>query len=367
MIDSLAQQIDRAPEYLAAAWPGAYRAARALKDQMPVRYDEILLLGSGDSYHAALAIETAIAHWTSSRVRAAPAMLGGRYLLHRMRKRGVHGLVVGISASGEVARTLEALELANDAGFQTLAMTLNPQSSLAAAANSMLQISVPAMQVVPGILTYLASLLMGFALCAVLATADAALEINGGIELLPQTLNDWGNAQLEGISQFGERLTSREPIVFVGGGPAYGSALFAAAKVVEATGVQAWGQELEEWAHLEYFCEPADMPTWFLSSQGRTKNRESELLTAAQTIGRNVMITRWKIKSDLSLSTIEVLSPFGLWIGPAVFAAQLSDRLQESPFRGFGGGRSALEGGGASRIRSSVRIKTLQDLLMQRK
>lgn len=364
MISSLNQQIELAPEYLADAWPEAYQAARALTNFEPDRFDEILLLGCGDSYHAALAIEMAIAHWTSSRVRAAPAMLAGRYLLPRMRERGVQGLVVGISASGEVARTIEAVELANDGGFQTLAVTSSSESSLAKAANNMLQVSVPAMEVGPGILSYLTSLLMGFALCAVLAGSDAEDEINSSMKLLPQALDDWGNAQLDEISQFGERMLDREPIVFLGGGPAFGSALFAAAKVVEATGVAAWGQELEEWAHLEYFCEPAHMPTWFLSSGGRTINRENELLAAAKTIGRNVIINRWKIKAELPQRTLEVLSPFGLWIGPSLFAAKLSDRLDETPFRSFAGGRSAFDGGGASRIRSSARVKKIQDLMI---
>ena len=367
MINSLTQQIDRAPDYLAAAWPAAYQAACALPKYRLEGLDEILLLGSGDSYHAALAIEMAIAHWTSNRVRAAPAMFAGRYLLPRMRARGVQGLVVGISASGEVARTIEALELANDGGFQTLAVTSNSRSTLAMTANRIIKISVPEMEVVPGILSYLASLLMGFALCAVLASEPADEEITAGITLLPQILDDWGTAQLEKVSRFGEKIIGREPIVFLGAGPAYGSALFAAAKVVEATGVQAWGQELEEWAHLEYFCEPAAMPTWFLSSGGRTNSRENELLTAAKEIGRKVIINRWAIKADLPRSTMEVLSPFGLWLGPSLFAATLSDQLEESPFRGFGGGRSAREGGGPSRIRSSARVKNFQELMEQHK
>ena len=363
MNNSLSIQIERAPPYLAAAWPEAYRAALALSAIQTDKLDEILLLGSGDSYYAALAIEHAIALWTSARVRAAPAMFAGRYLLPTMRENAAEGLVVGISTSGEVARTIEALELANDAGFQTLALTSSSESTLAREANRVLQISVPVMEVGPGLLSYLASLLMGFALCAVLAGEDEAQDINRGLEHLPQALDNWGNDQREWMNEFSEGIRGREPIVFLGGGPAYGSALFAAAKVVEATGVAAWGQELEEWAHLEYFCEPAHMPTWFLSSGGRTFNRENELFTAAKTIGRNTILNRWKLDVEIPLRTMEVLSPFGLWMGPTMFAAQLMDQLDESPYRGFGGGRSAAEGGGASRIRSSARVKTLQDLL----
>ncbi|MEZ4707109.1 MAG: hypothetical protein R3A44_07890 [Caldilineaceae bacterium] len=36
-------------------------------------------------------------------------------------------------------------------------------------------------------------------------------------------------------------------------GPNYPTALFSAAKVLEAAGRHAMGQETEEWAHLQYF------------------------------------------------------------------------------------------------------------------
>jgi hypothetical protein len=57
----------------------------------------------------------------------------------------------------------------------------------------------------------------------------------------------------------------------------------------------------------------------------------------------------------------EALSPLALWVGPAAFASRCATQLGEEAFRGFGGGRSVEEGGGASRIRSSQRMRGPED------
>jgi glutamine---fructose-6-phosphate transaminase (isomerizing) len=74
--------------------------------------------------------------------------------------------------------------------------------------------------------------------------------------------------------------------VFVGGGPNYGTALFAAAKLLEASGDIGIGQDTEEWAHLEYFARTPDTPTIVISAGGRDMSRAIEVIEAAKAIGR---------------------------------------------------------------------------------
>ncbi|MEV0381267.1 hypothetical protein [Nonomuraea sp. NPDC050643] len=54
-----------------------------------------------------------------------------------------------------------------------------------------------------------------------------------------------------------------------GPGPGYGSARYAAAKVIEAAGVYAAGQDLEEWEHVETLAGPPGTPTFVIAAPGR--------------------------------------------------------------------------------------------------
>jgi glucosamine--fructose-6-phosphate aminotransferase (isomerizing) len=355
-------QSEQALDFMVRAWPEARDEARAVIG--PVRTDigEVIICGCGDSHHAAVSLEMAFAAWSGNRVRAAPALTAARYLVPRLQEAGGSALVVGISVSGEVARTLEAVELANAFGVRTLALTGNSDSSLARNAQMSLSLgSIPAVPG-PGLLSFLASLLMGYAVAKALSEASTRDEIGRCMQELPEGLESWLAMESEAGDEFGDRMEGSSPVVFLGSGPAYGMAMFSAAKLVEAAGVAAWGQDVEEWAHVEYFAEPASTPTWLLSSSGRSRGREDEIAAAALAIDRRWTISRWPGLPGWSGMMREVLSPLALWPGPAAFASRRAEQLGEKPFRAFGGGRSDEEGGGASRIRSSQRLHDAGDL-----
>jgi len=355
MHNTLMDQIYRAPEFMSQAWQDSLGRVETAMQSIPSSVEHILLTGCGDSHHAAIGLEMAFRLWSGRMVRSGPAMQVGRYLIPHLSVRAKKTLVVGISNSGEVARTIESVELAAQVGAPTLAITPSPKSTLAKATDACIFIA-PIMSSGPGLLSYLASLLMGFALCAMLSDEAGRAEIRDGVESIVRSFDQWHSQEQSKGMQLAEEIQGREACVFVGAGPAYGSALFSAAKVIEAAGVPAWGQELEEWAHLEYFCEPAGIPTWMLTTQGMAADREEEVIEAARVIGRHVVVTQCVAFDGLSVWAREALSPLALWVGPSTFAATLAGRLGEEPFRGFRGGRSVEEGGGASRIRTSKRL-----------
>jgi glucosamine--fructose-6-phosphate aminotransferase (isomerizing) len=360
--DSLRVQSEQALDFMMRAWPEARELARAVIEPVGTDIGDVILCGCGDSHHAALSLEMAFAAWSGKRVRAAPALTAARYLVPRLRDAGGAALLVGISVSGEVARTLEAVELANAYGVRTLALTGNSDSSLARSAQMSLSLgNIPAVSG-PGLLSFLASLLMGYAVAEALSEPSARDEIGRCMQELPAGLESWLAMESEAGDEFGHRMEGSSPVVFLGSGPAYGLALFSAAKLVEAAGVAAWGQDVEEWAHVEYFAEPANTPTWLLSSSGRSQGREDEIAEAALAINRGWTISRWPGLPHWSGMMREVLSPLALWPGPVAFASRRAEQLGEKPFRAFGGGRSDEEGGGASRIRSSRRLHDAGDL-----
>src|SRR5438094_6579557 len=78
------------------------------------------------------------------------------------------------------------------------------------------------------------------------------------------------------------RIADTATMVMVGSGPSYGTALFSAAKVIEAAGIFASGQDLEEWWHVERFAYPADMPVFVIAPPGRSHWRAGDLAATAR-------------------------------------------------------------------------------------
>jgi glucosamine--fructose-6-phosphate aminotransferase (isomerizing) len=228
--------------------------------------------------------------------------------------------------------------------------------------------------VVPGLRSYLASLLALY-LCAIelgegrghLSPTEAhglRGELNGAADLIEETIALNG----ETAAQLADAWNDADYHVFCGAGPNYGTALFGAAKLLEASGDPAAGQETEEWAHLEYFGRHAPTPTFLISAGGWDEDRALEVATAAKGIGRRVAVIApagsrlaETMDKDALLATAgalrECFSPLVLCIPAALYAAARADLLNEPYFRAFGGGRNPEGGGGISRIRTSGRIQ----------
>jgi glucosamine--fructose-6-phosphate aminotransferase (isomerizing) len=278
-----------------------------------------------------------------------------RYVLPDISNSSAESLLIGISSSGEVARTIEAAEIAKSLGIQTLAITLNSQSTLSRTADATLSLVVPPYPEGPGLISYLSSYLLGLSVVGALADREFDKAVVPAVGTCPDLLEEWIPQQIKKGRAYARKV--RYPhCVFVGSGYAYGSALFGAAKVMEAAGEYVGAQDVEEWAHLEYFCNPADTPMWLLGAEGRSSSREGEILTAADAIKRDVLTSIWQGSKDWSSRIREITAPLALWSGPVGYAIERANLLSEVPFRGFGGGRSKREGGGPSRIRSSQRI-----------
>ncbi len=328
---------------------------------MERRPSTVLLCGCGDSHHAADSLAHTFRSWAQLASMGSPAMEAARYLVPELKHRAEGVLLVGISVSGETARTLEALELGRQLGLGTLAITCQESGSLSTAADHRLIGELPDYPDGPGLISYLVSLLAGCALASQLASNDLAQLVDRAVgELgrqLPVEMDQYWQLGVRAADELGDGL----PVTYLGSGPAYGSAMFAAAKLIEAAGRPAWAQDVEEWAHLEYFAEPAGLPTWLLSSSGRADGRETEVIRAAESIGRQMIVSRWNGVPAWPAWLREGLSPLALWMGPVALADELTSRSGERPFRGFGGGRAREEGGGPSRIRSSRRLATLKE------
>ncbi|MFN4293945.1 MAG: SIS domain-containing protein [Thermoflexales bacterium] len=350
-------------------------AARALDDNFCRALERLYVIGCGDSHFAALATEFAFESIAGIAAKAQNAMTFSRYsVIHfdapACAPRAGASAVIGVSVSGGVSRTIEGMLRAKARGLRTFAVTNSEQTPIAQAADAVLTTRTPdapnaAGVQVPGARSYFASVIMLYS-CA-LRMAEARKH---DTRIWRAQLSDMGQRAQRTIEMsdaparaLAERTLDAGEFVFCGSGPNFGTAQFCAAKVLEASGDAAIGQDVEEWAHLQYFAKAVDTPTFLITANERDASRAAEVKTAMLAIGRRVIEVS---PHGAAISTDgfhlpyapcpEVFAPLLACIPAMLFAAYRAELLGEPYFRAFGGGRSIEGGGGISRIRTSALV-----------
>jgi glucosamine--fructose-6-phosphate aminotransferase (isomerizing) len=367
------EQIHSLPQLVRECLPNfVQQAERVLPAERCVSIERFYLTGSGDSHHAALGAELAFHTLAGVPAQALSSLPFARYTVPFM-SAPEHVAVIGISVSGEVARTVEALRLANKAGAQTFAVTGNRGSRLAQAAQSVLLATIPPTTTqapTPGVRSFVASLLMLYVTAIQVGEARGFLEAPAAraarqeLQCAPEAIEATIDANETAVQQLVARWQDAVEFVFLGSGPNYGTALFCAAKVLEASGDPALGQDVEEWTHLQYFAGAVTTPTIFIDAAGRSHTRGQEAAIAATSIGRRVAAIVPASESAIASQAQavlpvhgelrEALSPLIYGLAGMLFADYRRQAVDEVYFRNFGGGRSAEGGGGISRIRTSA-------------
>jgi len=375
MMNYMVEQINNLPDLLNQIFHPLDEKIRSKFDgDLCLRLERLFVVGCGDSHNAALGSELSFESLTGIATEPMNSMTFARYVAGFVPKTDLKtNLVLGISVSGAVARTIEALKMSTQAGIATVAITTNPDSSLAKAAQVLLDVPVPQNpkhegMAIPGIHSYFINQI-ALALIAV-RMAEVRGELNDTeaenirTEILnlalkiEQTIEECDPIVKQAVLEFKK---SKE-YVFVGSGPNFATALFSAAKVLEASGDSALGQDVEEWAHLQYFAREIETPTIIISAGERDLSRVEEVGAAAKKIGRSLAVISPKSASGLNKladfhfpvpHVKEMFSPIITAIPGELFAAYRAELIDEPYFRGFSGGRSIEEGGGISRIRTS--------------
>jgi glutamine---fructose-6-phosphate transaminase (isomerizing) len=261
----------------------------------------VYLTGDGDSYHASCAAEMAFE--TIANMTCVP-MSAQRFLDYGaawMRPGAPHQtLVVATSASGGTKRVVQALERAKAHGALTIALTGIPNSAVTQVADRAIVVELPQKQRSPGIRTYQASLI-GLLLVAIqlgeMQNTCPQPQANGlrqELGALADIVDVTTQAIKEPCREVADMVADTPAMVMVGSGPSYGTALFSAAKVIEAAGIFALGQDLEEWWHVERFAYPIDMPVFMIVPPGRSHWRAGDLAATARALGRRVIAVTHK-------------------------------------------------------------------------
>ncbi len=330
------------------------RARRVLSTPQIYQVRQIILTGSGDSGIAAESAAPALRTWTGLPVQALKAMDAARYLTQGMKKyserlRGT--LVVCVSHSGEAARVVEAAQRTRAAGARTLALTAYPDSRLGRAATNVLGLAVPDAGAVPGTSSYCASLLGLYLLGIRLAEVRLCISMDAA-NALRHELTQLQRPMAQAIEVCEAPLAARAQVWahcraadILGSGPGAGAAAYGAAKLIEATGIHAAAQDIEEFFHLNYFvADPAEVATLVFAGAGSASlSRARELSRTLEDLGRPFLLLTDDADCGLPEDSL-VLPAVPEWLTPllgiipaTLLAAFWADGTGAEYFRGHSG------------------------------
>lgn len=345
-------QVLSLPEMIRMEFDGLDGQIRSLMNRAECQsVRRIVVTGCGDSHMAGLAAELAFEQLAGIPTEPMRAMKAGRYVSPYVVSHHAHNpLVIGISVSGAVARTRETLGLFARQGYPTIAITGNPASPLAQIADKVVDCTIPEYPLAPGVRNHRMSLLALYLLAIRLGEVQHRYSPDDA-DLLRQSLRGTAEAIEATIEQVADEtarlaqaLADEKSFVYVGDGPNFATALFGAAKVIEAAGRHAMGQESEEWAHLQIFSAvETATPTFLISPGYRGHDRVGDLLAPLKRIGRTIIAivpegdrvvgpsADWVL--PVAGQIPEAFTPMVYSLATELFAAHLADVVGERYFR----------------------------------
>jgi glutamine---fructose-6-phosphate transaminase (isomerizing) len=194
-------------------------------------------------------------------------------------------LALGISQSGRTPEIVTVLERYGAAGARTVAVTNDPDSALAAAADVQIELAAGEERAVPATKTFTAQL----AAVALVGEALGPVPWSGGDwERLPgmveELLDDPGPAE-----RAAEALGDADELIAVGRGYLMCVALEAALKLREATGVRAEGWSAADFRHGPVTVARGDIPLLAVSATGPAAADVEDLAAQLEQDGTRVL------------------------------------------------------------------------------
>jgi len=270
-----------------AAQPDVLRELAARRDEIvgSLRGPEpeaIVVVARGSSDYAAI-----FARYLLEAVSGRPVALAAPSLvtLYDTRPRLEGWLALGISQSGRTPEITTVLERYRAAGARTVAVTNDPGSPLAAAAEASVDLGAGDESAVPATKTFTAQL------AAVALIAEA-------LGPVPWEASDWEAlapsvaellADPEPAERAAESLAGAEELVCVGRGYLMCVALEAALKLREASGVRAEGWSAADFRHGPVTVARGDIPLLAVSASGPAAADVEELARRLEAEGTPVL------------------------------------------------------------------------------
>lgn len=334
----------RLPDTLSASFDAVAESVLAALDGCDVSgIDAIVLGGSGDLHHSALATEIAFARLTRVPTRALTSMSLGLYHARTLTPRS---LVIQMTFSGKTARAVEAATLARVAGARVWGLTSVPGSPLTQLSERCLFKPDTGRNEAAGypvtmLLLYLVAIRLG-ELRQQIDAGDAhrlRAMLKRGIADMRATLDQC----LPVAKTLVERFVDMEHALFLASGPTFASAVNGSARIFEAVGLNASAQDIEEWVHLNRWVDETRSPSFVIVPRGPGRGRTREVLNAMSSLGKPSVAITDDTESELGrigtawlpvhCSLPEEFSPLLYHLPSELFAHLLAVSRRAHPYR----------------------------------
>ena len=261
----------------------------------------LVFAGSGDSLFAARSVLPALRRWSGI---AAEVMTGLEFARYETPLLEPGDVLVAISNSGGSSRTREAVALTRDRGTPVLGVTGSLDGPLAAMVDRTLHRPVRSAgfdtaghrRAIVHMAEYFATLRALYGLALRLGVARERLvardadELRAAIDCAVAAVPEVAAATETGARNLAERFHARgiETVWVLGAGPNRGTAEYCAAKFHEQVPLNGVPQDLEEWAHLQYFLTltwGGRGPVVVLAPPGNARDRAEEVVAGIARAG----------------------------------------------------------------------------------
>jgi sugar/nucleoside kinase (ribokinase family)/fructoselysine-6-P-deglycase FrlB-like protein len=251
--------------------------------------ENLFITGCGDSAFAGAVTALAFVKHAGVHAEGVHALDLARYRIRYLPPRSA---VIGVSFSGKVGRTAEALAQARQFGHLTIALSNDPQGAVARASQHLLPIEVTTLGFSPGTSTYLGMVatLTDLAVRWGQARGRDTARARTVLETVPKLARETLLANDEPCRAAAELLRGRPWVSFVGAGPNEATARFGAAKLFEGPQIMGVATNIEEWAHEEYFVTTPGTPVVVVAPSGAAYSRADEVLSEINFIGARPIV-----------------------------------------------------------------------------
>lgn len=265
------------------------QVARIFTQRSTEHVSRVLIVGCGDSYYAGMATRQAFLAWSGIWADAVES-LEFRYVADQI---PTDSLVIGVSVSGQVERTLDCLARARERGCLTVGITGTPESRIYEVAEHVIDTGIRVREPgpVPQTVYYLANLVALYAIALRLGevnghlTEQSTRERRAELVAALQSVEEVARSNQGRVMNYVKQQGAPQQWVIVGGGPNWATAHFGVAKLIEAALVYGVFQELEEWAHEQFFLTGPNLHTIVIGSHGTVWDRVAPTMEAVSRVG----------------------------------------------------------------------------------
>lgn len=313
---------------------------------------KIILTGCGDCWCAALAAKHVFEKFLAIPIEVvSPLDLSRCYQMKWVGESPCDPLVIAMSNSGKVTRVVEAVTRMRGHKALTIAVTGNPSSPLAQAAEKTIALNIAQFEASPGVRSY-AVMLMTLYLIAIRfgevrlrypmdEANERRHELLRLMDCMEQSLPAWDETA-QALAQRFEDAHSGE---MIGAGCDYASAWYGHEKMYEAAGIPATHLDSEDWFHVNYFARDIEhiLTMVFEDAENEAASRTQELVSRLTGMGRGFALVSNRGGAEAPFTFIMpqtkygCFSPLAQLAPPALTAAYLAELRGEKYSRGFEG------------------------------